>query len=128
MNLEMPHLRELEKMAPRTAIGRVVAAWPHIRANLAAGKKLREVYMSAARDGIDLPYAQFRVYVHRLRKRDQQCSLPPGSGRRPTQAGRVGGVQQQPSARVDPLRSLRELREKTKSFEYNPFPREGLTK
>src|ERR1700691_4036338 len=70
MNSELSHLQQLVKMTPRTASGRVAAAWAVIKANLAAGKKLREVYEAAQRDGLGVPYAQFRVYIHRLRKRD----------------------------------------------------------
>ena len=75
MNSELSHLQQLVKMTPRTASGRVGAAWAVIKANLAAGKKLREVYEAAQGDGLEVPYAQFKTYVQRLRKRDLRHGL-----------------------------------------------------
>jgi hypothetical protein len=128
MNPKMPHLRELEKTAPRTAIGRVISAWAVIKSNIAAGKKTREVYDAAMRDGLDAPYEQFRVYLHRLRKRELRRTLPVGSSSRLVQTGPVVGARRESSPALDPLRNLREQRAKAKGFDYNPFPREELTK
>jgi hypothetical protein len=137
MNSELPHLQQLVKMTPRTATGRVAAAWAVIRTNLAAGKRLREVYDAAEQDGLKVPYPQFRVYVHRLRKRDLRRVLAPGSvhSRGQTAVQKVelpcDELARQgrplPSAPSDPLRNVREQRAKKKSFEYDPFPAKGLT-
>jgi hypothetical protein len=137
MNSELSHLQQLVKMKPRTASGRVGAAWAVISANLAAGKKLREIYEAAERDGLGVPYAQFKTYVHRLRKRDlrrglqrvstQACALTAGpeiEPRRDAPARQVRPLQGVPS---DPMRNVREQRAKNKSFEYDPFPAKGLT-
>jgi hypothetical protein len=137
MNSDLSHLHELMKMSPRTASGRVGALWAVIKANLAAGKKLREVYEAAQRDGLGVPYAQFRVYIHRLRKRDLRRGLqavstqlrvetaaPEVEARRDAPARQARPSQAAPS---DPLRNVREQRAKKKSFEYDPFPAKRLT-
>jgi hypothetical protein len=137
MNSELSHLQHLVKMTPRTASGRVGAAWAVIRANLAAGKKLREVYEAAERDGLEVPYAQFKTYVQRLRKRDLRRGLqavsthlrvetaaPEVEARRDAPARQARPSQAAPS---DPLRNVREQRAKKKSFEYDPFPAKRLT-
>jgi|ERR1700733_6071598 len=137
MNSELSHLHELVKVTPRTASGRVGAAWAVIRTNLEAGKKLREVYEAAQRDGLGVPYTQFRVYVHRLRKRDLRRGLQPVSTRSRAQTAvpevqrrrDAPGRQARPSQGVpcDPLRNVREQRARNKSFDYDPFPTKGLT-
>jgi len=127
MNLELPHPRGLEKVAPRTAIGRMIAAWPVISRQLTAGKKPREVYEATVHDGLNVPYAQFRVYVHRLRKRELHRAMPLGSGR-PLRTQHTVSTPPNRTAPSDPLHNLREQRAKAKAFEYDPFPREGLTK
>jgi len=137
MNSELPHLHELVRLTPRTASGRIEAAWAVISANLAAGKKLREVYEAAQKDGMGVPYAQFKTYVQRLRNRDLRRGLQPVSShsrahtvapevepRRGAPAGQARPSQGVPS---DPLRNVREQRAKKKSFEYDPFPAKGLT-
>jgi hypothetical protein len=128
MNSEMPNLHALRKTRARTTISQVVAAWAIIRSNLAASKKLREVYEAAVRDGLELPYDQFRVYIHRLRKRDLRRGWFPGANQGPQLRQTVGVPQQGRPAPADPLRNLREQRAKKRGFEYDPLPREGLTK
>lgn len=129
MNLEMPHLHQLRSLAPRTAMGRTMAAWPVIAANLRAGKRLREVWEAAEQDGLNVPYAVFKTYVQRLRRRDECHRLPDLSGQprgqtireiRPTLSNTAG--------KADPLRNLREQRAKNRGFEFSPFPKQGLTK
>jgi hypothetical protein len=82
--------------------------------------KLKEIWEAAKRDGLDMSYDQFRVYVSRLRRRQRQRKAtqpqpPPASTGRPDD-----GSPPQPS---DPFRNLREEREKAKQFgfEYDPF-------
>jgi len=107
-----------------------------IKANLAAGKKLREVYEAAQRDGLGVPYGQFKTYVQRLRKRDlRQGSQAVSTHMRvQTPAPRVEprrdaapGQARPQGAPSDPLRNVREQRAKRKSFDYDPFPTKGLT-
>ena len=136
MNSELPHLNQLAKMTPRTASGRVGSAWMAIKANLEAGKAPREVYDAAERDGLGVSYAQFRVYVHRLRKRDirsglaiisthsREKSVPLSVKTQRNVTARQAASPQGPS---DPLRNLREQRARKQRFEYDPFPARTLT-
>jgi hypothetical protein len=137
MNSELSHLQQLVKMTPRTASGRVAAAWVVIKANLAAGKKLREVYEAAQRDGLGVPYGQFKTYVQRLRKRDLRHGLQavsthmrvqrPAPGVEPRRDAPARQARPSQIAPSDPLRNVREQRAKRKSFDYDPFPTKGLT-
>jgi hypothetical protein len=97
----------------------VIWIWAEIEAGLAAGMKLKEVW-EAASDGLEMSYAQFRVYISRLRRRRQQSTTsepqPP-----PAVARGDSGLPQPPPP--DPFSNLREQREKKKHsrFEYDPF-------
>src|ERR1700694_271803 len=71
---DLVHLRSLPSTQPATKIGQVVWVWSEIEAGLAAGMKLKEVWEAAGRDGLAMSYAQFRVYVSRLRRRRQPPS------------------------------------------------------
>src|SRR5579863_1927223 len=71
---DLVHLRSLPSTKPRTKIGQVTWAWAEIEAGLAAGMKLKEVWEASTRDGLEMSYAQFRVYVSRLRRRRQLSS------------------------------------------------------
>jgi hypothetical protein len=136
MNSELSNLQQLVTMPPRTASGRVGVAWAVIRANLAAGKTLREVWEAAERDGLDVPYSMFKIYVQRLRKRDLRCGLTSVSSHSPAS---VAAQQLEPKRNAsekldrgspgpsDPLRNVREQRAKKNSFDYHPFPARGLT-
>jgi hypothetical protein len=127
--LELPHLHNLATTAARSRMGRVMAAWSIIEANLAAGKSLREVWEAAELDELAVPYAVFKTYVQRLRRRGlrtrpNQVSIQPAvravSASKPPQTLRV--------TQSDPFRNLREQRAKTTGFNYDPFPRKGLTR
>jgi hypothetical protein len=98
----------------------VTWAWAEIEAGLAAGMKLKEVWEAARKDGIDTSYAQFRVYISRLRCRRQRSSIAPV----PPPAGGNGASTDADLPQHDPFRNLREQREKKKKdagFEYDPF-------
>jgi hypothetical protein len=115
---DLVHLRCLPSNQPATKIGQVAWAWKEIEAGLAAGMKLKEVWEAARKDGLDISYAQFRVYISRLRHRRQRSTaapLPPSVGN-----GEPGLPVSLPS---DPFNNLREQREKKKQsgFEYDPF-------
>jgi hypothetical protein len=115
---DLVHLRSLPSLRPATKIGQVTWAWGEIEAVLAVGMKLKEVWEAAKKDGLDTSYAQFRVYVSRIRRRRQHSTsvspLPPLTNGAPEQAA-------PPSS--DPFRNLREQREKKKQsgFEFDPF-------
>ena len=117
---DLVHLRSLPSIQPATKIGQVIWAWAEIEAGLAAGMKLKEVWEAARLDGLEMSYAQFRVYICRIRRRRQRPTVistqPP-----PAVANGEPGP---PAAPVhDPFRNLREQQAKKKltTFEYDPF-------
>lgn len=117
---DLVHLRSLPSTQPATKIGQVAWAWGEIESALTAGMKLKEVWEAASRDGLVMSYAQFRVYISRLRRRRQRSAenqpQPP-----PTLANDATSMPA--SSPADPFKNLRELREKKKQsgFEYDPF-------
>ena len=117
---DLVHLRSLPATQPSTKIGQVTWAWAEIEAGLAAGVKLKEIWEAANRDGLEMSYAQFRVYVSRLRRR-QRPSKPTRT--QPLPAAIANSDDGLPAPPSDPFRNLREQREKAKqsSFEYDPF-------
>jgi hypothetical protein len=116
----MIHLRSLPSTQPSTKIGQVTWVWAEIEAGLAAGMKLKEVWEAARRDGLKISYAQFRVYISRLRRRRQPSTA--GSLQPPPKVPACEPGLPIPSP-SDPFRNLREQREKKKHemFEYDPF-------
>jgi hypothetical protein len=117
---DLVHLRCLPSNQPATKIGQVIWAWKEIEAGLAAGMKLKEVWHAAREDGLDVSYAQFRVYISRLRRRRQR-SAARGPQPHHTLAKDAPGMPT--SSPADPFNNLREQREKKKQsgFEYDPF-------
>jgi hypothetical protein len=119
---DLVHLRTLPSVEPATSTGRVAWIWPEIEAALGTGKKLREVWEAARADGFDIPYAQFRVYVSRLRRRRR--NHPPEPAPQPGAAPKSAATSASGSpAPNDPFRNLREQREKKQltGFNYDPF-------
>jgi hypothetical protein len=117
---DLVHLHSLTSVQPGTKIGQVNWAWAEIEAGLAAGMKLKEVWVAAYSDGLEMSYAQFRVYVSRLRRRRRQAAA---ISRQPPPAVTHGETGQPAPPPTDPFRNLREQREKKKQtvFEYDPF-------
>jgi len=113
-------LRSLPSTQPTTKIGQVAWAWGEIEAGLTAGMKLKEVWEAASRDGLVMSYAQFRVYISRLRRRRQRSAeIQP----QPLHTVSNEASDTPASLPTDPFKNLRELREKKKQsgFEYDPF-------
>jgi hypothetical protein len=117
---DLVHLRSLPSTQPRTKIGQVTWAWAEIEAGLAAGMKLKEVWEASRRDGLEMSYAQFRVYISRLRRRRKLSST---SAAQPPPALANGERESPVPSAPDPFSNLREQREKKKqsAFEYDPF-------
>src|SRR5580700_1951678 len=103
---DLLHLRTLPSAEPATSTGRVVWIWPEIEAALGTGKKLREVWEAARADGFDIPYAQFRVYVSRLRnrRRNHPAEPAPQPGVAPKSSAAAHSGSPAPN---DPFRNLR---------------------
>jgi len=96
----------------------VTWAWEEIEAGLAAGMKLKEVWEAARKDGLDISYAQFRVYISRLRRQRQRSTTAPLPPHVDNEKPASPALPQ-----ADPFQNLREQREKKKQsvFEYDPF-------
>lgn len=120
------NLRSLPSSEPGTSTGRVQWMWPEIWAALATGRTVKEIWEAAQRDGVEIAYPQFRVYVSRLRRRlkDRSVDRPTAECHagvlRPTEVSTTPA----PRPSVDPLYNIRvQLERKRQSnFEYNPFP------
>lgn len=121
LKADLVNLHSLPSTQPATKIGQVIWAWAEIEASLTAGMKLKEVWVAATRDGIEMSYAQFRVCVSRLRRRRHKA--PPSAPQQPPKETNAdnGSVDHPPHS--DPFRNLREQREKKQQsgFEYDPF-------
>lgn len=98
--------------------------WPEIQTGLATGKTVKEIWQAAQKDGLDIPYPQFRVYVSRLRRRERTQNVRA----EPPKPVTAEPVQYKPPANperpIDPLYNIRVQLEKKRNFhfEYNPFP------
>ena len=116
---DLAHLRSLPSTQPATKIGQLNWAWAEIEAALAVGVKLKEIWEAVRRDGLEMSYAQFRVYISRLRRRRQRFKAPETLSP-PADANHEDEL---PAPTSDPFRNLREQREKKKQsvFEYDPF-------
>ena len=117
---DLVHLRSLPATQPSTKIGQVIWAWAEIQAALAAGMKLKEIWEAVRCDGLEMSYAQFRVYVSRVRRSKRQFQA---AQTQPLPAVIAKSDHSPPAPLSDPFRNLREQREKAKqsSFEYDPF-------
>jgi hypothetical protein len=100
-------------------MGQLNWVWREIEESLASGIKLKEVWEAARKDGLEMSYAHFRVYISRIRRRRQRLS----QNAQPLTQPHVRAADLQDSAPRDPFRNLRELREKKKHavFEYDPL-------
>lgn len=120
------------KMAlPATKIGAVVALFPEIRQLQRQGHKTRAIWESLQRDGIDVSYALFRVYLGRARRRLESNDTQQASDAVPNQLPERGkghtAVEQRASAhdrpKADPFAAIRQGRgQKAKErFDYDPL-------
>jgi hypothetical protein len=123
-NNSLRHLAELPGLPPATAAGKVLWAWPQISAALERGWRLCDVWSALRKDGIEMPYVHFRVYVYRIR---QRLARKATAGARPSLAAQPAPVAPAkpapPPAVTDPYASAREQRKRKREsgFEYDPF-------
>jgi hypothetical protein len=123
-NNSLRHLAELPGMPPATTAGKVLWAWPQISAALERGWRLCDVWSALRKDGIEMPYVHFRVYVCRIR---QRLARKATAGAMPSPAAQPTPVAPAKSAPLtpvtDPYASAREQRKRKREsgFEYDPF-------
>ena len=113
-------MRSLASTRPASKTGQVIWAWAEIEACLASGMNLKEVWEAACKDGLDSSYAQFRVYISRIRRRRQRSAeIAP----QPPAARINDGSSLTAPLPSDPFLNLRLEREKKErsGFEYDPF-------
>jgi hypothetical protein len=126
----MIHLRSLPSQTPRTSTGWVQWMWPEIQAGLETGKKLREVWEAVQKDGMNIPYPQFRCYVSRVRRRQHKQGTPSPKVFLQMECTLTDDTRLRGQA--DPLYNVRMQLEKKREFhfEYNPFPdpKDGVKK
>ena len=117
---DLVHLRSLPSIQPTSKTGQIIWAWAEIETGLAAGMTLKEVWEAATKDGFEMSYAQFRVYISRLRRRRKRPSPSPPQPQHAVTSADSGPPATAPS---DPFRNLREEREKKErsGFDFDPF-------
>ena len=125
------HLAELDGQPPTTNMGKVVWAWPQISAAFERGWRLSDVWSALRKDGIEMSYRSFGVYVHRIRRRLARkapvearpvplAQLTPDA---PSAAPTEPATPVSRSPVTDPYASAREQRrlKRESGFEYDPF-------
>jgi hypothetical protein len=123
--------KALKAALPATKIGAVVALLPEIRHLQRQGHKTRAIWESLQRDGIDMSYELFRVYLGRARRRLERNDprLATGVAQEQTAASAVGqtppeGTRLASDGRpTDPFAAIRQGRgQKVKErFDYDPL-------
>jgi hypothetical protein len=122
---DLVHLRSLPSNEPDTQTGQVQWMWPEIEAAFAKGRTVKEIWEAVRRDGLSIPYPQFRVYVTRTRRMTQgRHPRRPSERQQPPTAPPTEGSSSIRQPNTDPLHNIRvQLEKKRQShFEYNPFP------
>jgi hypothetical protein len=112
---------------PPSKTGKVVWAWPRIVDALQSGWRLADVWEALRKDGIEMPYNQFRVYVSRIRRRAaKSASEPRPSPAHPDEVrtdNSAGAESDTRRATGDPYSAIRRQRKlkQRSGFEYDPF-------
>jgi hypothetical protein len=128
---DLQAFKALKAALPATKIGAVVALFPEIRHLQRQGHKTRAIWESLQRDGIDMSYELFRVYLGRARRRLERSDTRPPTGVALDQtAGRAVGQTPLEGTRLasdgretDPFSAIRQSRgQKVKErFDYDPL-------
>jgi len=123
-NNSLRHLAELPGLPPATTAGKVLWAWPQISAALERGWRLCDVWSALRKDGIEMPYVHFRVYVYRIRQRLARKATAGAMSSPAVQPAPVTTAKSAPPTTItDPYASAREQRKlkQESGFEYDPF-------
>ena len=129
-NQDLQAFKALKAALPATKIGAVVALFPEIRHLQRQGHKTRAIWEALRRDGIDMSYELFRVYLGRARRRlERNDPRPPGVALEQSGGCAVGqtppeGTRSASDGRqTDPFAAIRQSRgQKVKErFEYDPL-------
>jgi hypothetical protein len=130
-NQDLSAFKGLKAALPATKIGAVVALFPEIRHLQRQGHKTRAIWESLQRDGIDMSYELFRVYLGRARRRLEHNNPRPPAGVALEQTAGCAVGQTPPEGtrsasdgrQTDPFAAIRQTRgQKVKErFDYDPL-------
>jgi len=73
--LDLNRLRDRLREKPRTKAGQVRQAWPDIKALLAAGHSLKDIWTWLNEIGLEIGYARLSHYIGQLRRRNEAALL-----------------------------------------------------
>jgi len=73
--LDLIRLRDRLREKPRTKAGQVRQAWPDIKALLAVGHSLKDIWQWLNEIGLEIGYARLSHYIGQLRRRDDDAQL-----------------------------------------------------
>jgi hypothetical protein len=128
---DLQAFKALKAALPATKIGAVVALFSEIRHLQRQGHKTRAIWESLQRDGIDMSYDLFRVYLGRARRRLERNDPRPPAGVALEQTAGCAVAQTPPEGRgsasdgrqTDPFAAIRQTRgQKVKErFDYDPL-------
>jgi hypothetical protein len=128
---DLQAFKALTATLPATKIGAVVALFPEIRHLQRQGHKTRAIWESLRRDGIEMSYELFRVYLGRARRRLERnaprTSTATDLDQTPTRTTDSPSLQEARLASdrpaIDPFAAIRQSRgQKVKErFEYDPL-------
>ncbi len=130
--LDFSRLRARRRERPRTKVGQVRQAWPEIRALIAAGHSLKDIWTWVNEIGIEIGYARLSHYVGQLKRRDViEANINPETGARLCD-NKVGGGASVKLADLasrgnadtdmpdtDPLANFRARQERPAGFKYS---------
>jgi hypothetical protein len=135
--LDLNRLRDRLREKPRTKAGQVRQAWPDIKALLAAGHTLKDIWTWLNEIGLEIGYARLSHYIGQLRRRDETARLEIREPKaEPIKAPAEVFIQTRPPAPRevaslvgsghgkdrDPLANVLERESKRPGFNYNEEP------
>lgn len=111
------HLSALVESAPKFKSGQIQGLWPRITEALARGHKLKQIWESMSRDGLDVSYSRFRHVVADLKR-----SLPTGDKLRVHQDRPGKRSVGSEVAERDPAANLRQRLNNRPGFQFDERP------
>ena len=130
--LDFSRLRARRRDKPRTKVGQVRQAWPEIRALIAAGHSLKDIWTWVNEIGIEIGYARLSHYVGQLKRRDAiEANTNPETGANMCDANVGGGAPVRPAdlasrsnadtdmPDTDPLANFRARQGRPAGFKYS---------
>lgn len=111
------HLSALVESVPKFKSGQIQGLWPQITDAIARGHKLKQIWESMSRDGLDVSYSRFRHVVADLKLSHPMDHKSPSRPDRQVQRS----IDPE-SPEFDPARNLRERLDKRPGFQFDERP------